>query len=68
MDEKQTRAMCAILRTPSELSQEFRNDVAAEVWRLREALHNIMCNTEPGAIRHRDRDCLRTVTTMEKQT
>jgi hypothetical protein len=30
----------------------------AEIRRLREALHTIVCNTEPDAIKHRDYDHL----------
>lgn len=33
-------------------------DAIVEIERLREALHAIVCNTEPSAIKHRDYDHL----------
>lgn len=34
------------------------DEAADEIERLREALHAIVCNTEPSAIKHRDYDHL----------
>ena len=36
----------------------IQEDAALEIERLREALHAIVCNTEPSAIKHRDYDHL----------
>ena len=38
--------------------QKEINDLRAEIARLREALHAIVCNTEPSAFKHRNYDHL----------